>query len=93
MAGVHTDVPFGIELGEQLTEPERAEVLELLRKHALVFETNPIRLANTTLCEHVIDTSNHKPIHISMYRYSQVEQEIIDREVQMMLSVGIVGIE
>lgn len=94
MAGVQVaapnSAPFGIKIGEILTKQEWKEVEELLRKHAQVFETNTIRLSNTIVCEHIIDTGSHRPIHIPMYRYSQVELEIIEKEVRMMLSLGII---
>lgn len=82
--------PFDMVFGSQLTKGEKKQAMELLEKLRKASEEDAVQLSCTNMCEHSIDTGTHRPIHIPLYRYSQIEMEVIEAEVQKMLALGII---
>jgi transposase InsO family protein len=78
------------QISSKLKESEQKAVLNVLTKYRDVFAENPKAPACTTSVKHVINTGNAAPIKLKPYRTSKVEQEMIEQEVNELLSNNII---
>jgi hypothetical protein len=78
------------QIDEGLSLNDQKRVIELLTEFRSVFASNPKAPMFTSTVEHAIETLDAKPIKLRSYRTSQVEQEMIDKEVDEMLANGII---
>lgn len=82
--------PEGAEINPELTAEQRQRVLDILVQFRDVFIPDTTTLPCTDLEEHYIDTGTDAPIYIPPYRCSKAEEEVIQREVDEMLALGII---
>ena len=68
------------------------KLLQLLEEFQFIFATDIGELKRATNIKHVIDTAGHEPIRSVPYRTSEKEKQIIKKEVDKMLSNGIIRI-
>ena len=84
-------LPEGVRIDRKHLSKAQQDSLELLiREFADLFRTPedaPTRIHNV---EHHVNTGNAKPIHSRAYRVSATEQEIIRKEIQKMLLMGVI---
>lgn len=74
-------------LDTSLTTMQEVELGILLKKNAAVFEANG---RPTTVAEHTIDTGNHRPVSVRPYRLSPAKTQALKKEIEMMLTDGII---
>ena len=67
-------------IGPNLSEDQREEMLTLLRKYRHVFATNAGELGNSSIAMQLIDTQGHAPIHILPRWTLPGVREIINKE-------------
>ena len=73
---------------ERLNEQQIEQIKMLLRKYQDIFSaSNP---GSTNLVYHTIDVGNNKPSSHIPYRTSPSEREIIQREIERMMSENII---
>lgn len=82
--------PEGAEINSERTPEQRQQVLDILVQFKDVFVSDSPILPCTDLEEHRIDTGDAPPIYIPPYRCSQAEEEVIQKEVDEMLALGII---
>ena len=82
------------ELAEQSTdgleESERGKVERLLVEYQDVFSTGEFDIGRTTLVKHSIDTGDAAPIRQPLRRSSPQQREEVERQVQELLSKGLI---
>ena len=76
-----------VELGENLSKEERADLTKLLREYRGVFQSAP---GKTTLIEHRIKTETAQLIRLPSYEVPQAYRDTVKKELDEMLSAGIV---
>ena len=92
-AAPEVDLPEGAAVvaasidNESLTDAQRRLLFRLLYKHKNLFDGT---LGNCQLGNHAIETGDAKPIHLPRRRYSQVEEQIIEKEIKEMLEKGVI---
>ena len=69
------------------TETQRCLLRRLLYQHRALFDGT---LGGCTLGQHTIDTGDAKPIHLPRRRYSQVEEQSIQKEIKELLEKGVI---
>lgn len=80
----------GLEEYQSLT-PEQKETINNLIKTFDTINTNKVGLGRTNLAYHTIDTSDCKPIKQRYYPLSPVKQQALEKELDRMLSLGVVS--
>ena len=75
-----------VELGENLSKEERADLTKLLGEYRGVFQSAP---GKTILIEHRIKTGTAQPIRLPSYRVPQAYRDTVKKELDKMLLVGI----
>lgn len=82
-----TDVDTGFVL-DHLESDRRKQLFQLLTSYRDVFQDRPGR---TNLCEHTIELQpNTKPIRVPPYRVNPLKAELIDKEIDLMLEMGVI---
>ena len=73
-----------------LTETERQQLLQLLKRYRDIFAFSPSELGRTSVIQHDIDVGDSTPIRQRPYRVSPDTRETINTHVSDMLSQGII---
>lgn len=82
--------PFRPVIGSDLTPKQSEALLALLAKHKACFDSCTTTLSQTSAAVHRIETDGSRVIRRRPYRVSQSEREIIEKEVNEMLSRNII---
>lgn len=82
--------PEGAEINPELTKEQRQRVLDILVRFKDAFIPELAVLPCTDLEEHRIDTGDASLIYIPSYRCSRAKEEVIQKEVDEMLALGII---
>jgi hypothetical protein len=77
-------------LGEDLTDEQRNELLQVLEKHCLVFSKDKGNLGLVKEYFHTIDTGDSKSIKLPPHWLSHAEKEEIARQMQPMLEWDVI---
>jgi hypothetical protein len=74
------------------TLPDRCKpvLLDILKRHHTVFQTEGGPFGNYTGCEHRIDTTSDEPVYRPPYRKSHHETELLRQEVEALIKQDIV---
>ena len=84
-----TDEMILARVGDGITEEQKAQVLQLLRKYESLIAKDPKKPSFTSKVEHHIDTGDALPIKQKPYRTSQKEEQVIAAEVKAMCDNGV----
>ena len=79
-----------IKFGTKLTEEQKLRLVKLIKKKYEAFQLHESDLGLTDLIEHKIDTGTNKPIKQRQHRIPPTMREEVDKQVQEMLSAGII---
>lgn len=66
-----------LNIGTSLSEKERQQLGDLLRRYCEVFTFNPNELGDSRITEHIIDTGDAPPVYVPGQRVSLVGRENI----------------
>ena len=77
-------------LPNELTEPQRKKVRQLLLENEAIFSKGEYDIGRTSLVEYRIDTGTHRPIRQPLRRHPFKYLEVIDEQVEEMTKHGIV---
>lgn len=72
---------------KELTNEEKSQLEEIIKKFDA---TTDKFLGKTNLMEHTIDTGNNPPVRCRQYRFSPYKLEMINKEVDRLLEMGII---
>lgn len=89
-----TKLDFGpgeVNVSAHLTTDQAMRLKQLLRRFQKTFAFSEEDVGYTNLFSHTIDTGDNPPIKLRPYRYSQSEQEEMERQVKMMLKSGVIS--
>ena len=75
-----------MKISEELSEAERKDVMDLLDEFQDIFTDVP---GLTTLGEHSITLTTDDPVHSKPYAIPHAMQDVVDKEMETMLSLGI----
>lgn len=84
------DAVFNSMVSPHLDPPDRHRLLALLQKHSSLFDIGAAPLGVAQHTEHRIDTGDAAPLRQRPYRVSASERAVIEKEVDQMLSKGII---
>ena len=73
-----------------LTEVEKAQLLQVLHKYKSAFALHDYDLGRCTIIEHAIDTGNAEPVRKPPYRTPFAQRTIVENELKKMLDMGII---
>lgn len=76
-----------VKISEELSEAERKDVMDLLDEFQDIFTDVP---GLTTLGEHSITLTTDDPIHSKPYPIPHAMQDVVEKELETMLSLGII---
>ena len=79
-----------VDMGVELTEGQREEVLELCGEYSDVFAMEAQQMGHMLHVKHHIPTGNHPPISRKPHRANLVEQQVIEAEVRELLAQGVI---
>jgi hypothetical protein len=79
-----------IQLGDHLTQPQKAVALALLRQYADVFNDSRTIPTRTPKFRASIDTGSAQPVSSAPYRVSPSERKVIDGAIDDMLKAGVI---
>lgn len=82
--------PQSATVGKELTEHLKKQVWMALDMHKEAFDLVDGPLPCTDLAVHHIETGKHAPIYVPPYRYSKVEEGVVQTEVDKLVKQGIV---
>ena len=74
-----------------INEDEKTDLRIVLNVHNDRFAENPSNPSRTTLITHTIDTGDHRPIRVSLKRFSHDDEIFIEQKVDEMLQNGIIS--
>jgi hypothetical protein len=74
-----------------INDDEKIELRTLLNTYNDRFAENPSNPSRTTLITHSIDTGDHRPIRVSLKRFSHDDELFIEQKVDEMLQNGIIS--
>ena len=77
-------------IGPSLSEQQRKDVVEFLKKNSDVFAKSEFDLGRNGLMKHVIDTGENKPFKQQLRRHLMAHLPVIDEHVDKMLQHGII---
>lgn len=77
-------------INPQLSGEQCQKVIEILEHFRDVFVSNMAILPCTDLEEHNIDTGDTAPIYVPPYRCNKAEEEVIQKELDNMLALGVI---
>jgi len=77
-------------LPNELTEPPRKKVRQLLQENEAIFSKGEYDIGRTQVVEYRIDTGTHRPIRQPLRRHQFKYLEVIDKQVEEMTKHGIV---
>ena len=73
-----------------INEEEKTQLRGVLNTYSDRFAENPSNPSRTTLITHSIDTGDHRPIRVSLKRFSHDDELFIEQKVDEMLQNGII---
>lgn len=79
-----------LQVDEQLTGPQKQELLGLLQKYEDCFSSSMEPMGFTHLVQHSIEVENTDPVRSRPYRISHKEREVISNQIQEMLQNEII---
>ena len=74
-------------MNEELDEEKKSEVKQLLKEYKQIFSDVPTK---TNLIEHKVELTDSNPIKHKSYPIAYKMQEIIDKEIEDMLAMGVI---
>ena len=74
-------------VNEELDEEKKTEVKQLLKEYKQIFSDVPTK---TNLIEHKVELTDSNPIKHKSYPIPYKMQEIIDKEIEDMLTMGVI---
>jgi len=84
---MQTETIKDVRINPELTEQQRMEVMELSEEFQDVFTGVP---GLTTLGEHSINLTSMDPVYSKPYPIPHAMQEVVEKELETMLSLGII---
>jgi hypothetical protein len=82
--------PIFDDLPADLTPAERREAIEFVQEYKNIFSRDEQDLGRTTLVTHRIETGDARPIRQGLRRHPQVYLDVIDTEIEKLVSCGVV---
>src|SRR6218665_457012 len=82
--------PRWMNVADELTEPDRDKLKEIILHHSKAFSINEWDLGYTDLLQHEIDTGDEPPVRQALRRQPLVQLPIIDEQVEIMLRQGLI---
>ena len=73
-----------------LTQAQKEDLRSILYEYADIISTGDTDIGRTHLAEHVINTGSAKPIFQKPYRVEFKNREVIEREIEKMLSIDLI---
>uniref|UniRef100_A0AB38Z266 Polyprotein n=1 Tax=Breu errantivirus TaxID=3078398 RepID=A0AB38Z266_9VIRU len=73
-----------------LNDQEKTKLLSVLKKYSNVIQKTDEKLSCTTNIKHTINTKDDIPIHTKTYRYPQIHKAEVDKQIEQMLTDGII---
>ena len=73
-----------------LSHAQKAKCAQLLLKYQDIFASSAGRLGRTNVTTHRIDTGTHAPVRQRMRPIPLAQQDLVDREIDKMLSLGVI---
>ena len=71
----------------ELPKEQQIEIREILKQYSDIFTDIP---KVTNLMEHKVELTNHDPIRCKAYPMPYKMQEVIDKEIESMLTMGVI---
>lgn len=75
---------------EHLNDEEKSRIIDVLKRNKDLFFKEGDKLTSTLEIKHEIITSIDRPVFSKIYRYPQVHEKEIERQIQEMLEQGII---
>ena len=77
-------------LPTELSEGQKAEAIEFLRKNSEVFSKGEFDIGRTHLVEHKIETNDSRPVRQALKRHLVAYLPLVDEHVQEMQDNGVI---
>ena len=78
------------EAGEELSQPERKQLLQILFKYRGAFSVSDTDIGSTNIIKHKIVPKSDKVVYRRQYRHSEEQHKQIDEEVEKLLKCGVI---